>query len=77
MDLISQEHPAVSKAGKRILKSVQKARDAVRKSTATTPGTPPTGKISDAFGTLKRPGQRRISIEEMNDIIAKAWAGKR
>ncbi len=37
----------------------------------------PTGKISDAFGYLKRPGQRRISIAEMNKIIADGWAGKR
>jgi AbrB family looped-hinge helix DNA binding protein len=36
----------------------------------------PTGKISDVFGILKRPGQRVISIEEMNEIIAKGWAGE-
>jgi bifunctional DNA-binding transcriptional regulator/antitoxin component of YhaV-PrlF toxin-antitoxin module len=36
----------------------------------------PMGKISDLFGSLKRPGQRRLSIEEMNRIIAKGWAGK-
>jgi AbrB family looped-hinge helix DNA binding protein len=36
----------------------------------------PTGKISDVFGILKRPGQRVISIEEMNDIIARGWAGE-
>lgn len=35
------------------------------------------GKISDVFGKLKRPGQRTISIEEMNEVIADSWAGKR
>jgi bifunctional DNA-binding transcriptional regulator/antitoxin component of YhaV-PrlF toxin-antitoxin module len=34
------------------------------------------GKISDAFGILKREGQRQVSIEEMNDAIEKAWAGQ-
>jgi len=38
----------------------------------------PTGKISDVFGLLKtkRKG-RTLSIEEMNEIIADGWAGKR
>jgi AbrB family looped-hinge helix DNA binding protein len=38
----------------------------------------PTGKISDVFGFLKmkRKG-RTLSIEEMNEIIADGWAGKR
>ena len=36
-----------------------------------------TGKISDAFGMLKRPAQPVLSIEEMNEIIADSWAGKR
>jgi len=36
-----------------------------------------TGKISDLSGMLKRPGQRTLSIEEMNEIIADGWAGKR
>lgn len=35
------------------------------------------GKISDLSGVLKRPGQPRLSVEEMNEIIADAWAGKR
>lgn len=34
-----------------------------------------TGHISEVFGILKRPGQRPISIEEMNDVIEKGWAG--
>ena len=33
------------------------------------------GDISAAFGVLKRPGQRRLSIEEINDLAAKGWAG--
>jgi AbrB family looped-hinge helix DNA binding protein len=37
----------------------------------------PTGKISDAFDFLKRKGGPSLSIEEMNDIIADGWAGKR
>jgi len=38
----------------------------------------PTGKISDAFGLLKgkRKG-RSLSIYEMNEIVARGWAGKR
>ena len=37
----------------------------------------PTGRISDIFGILKRKGQRRVSIEEMNETVSRAWAGKR
>lgn len=39
---------------------------------------PSKGKISDAFGFLRT--QRKgppLSIEEMNEIIAAAWAGER
>lgn len=38
----------------------------------------PTGKISDVFDSLKdkRRG-KALSIEEMNDVIAKGWARKR
>jgi AbrB family looped-hinge helix DNA binding protein len=38
----------------------------------------PTGKISDVFGSLKtkRKG-RSLSVEDMNRIIARGWAGKR
>jgi bifunctional DNA-binding transcriptional regulator/antitoxin component of YhaV-PrlF toxin-antitoxin module len=37
-----------------------------------------TGKISDSFGSLK--AKRKgcaLSIEEMNEVIARGWAGKR
>ncbi len=37
----------------------------------------PTGKISDVFGLLKRKGGPSLSIEEMNEIAARGWAGKR
>ncbi|MGB8402137.1 AbrB/MazE/SpoVT family DNA-binding domain-containing protein [Bradyrhizobium sp.] len=37
----------------------------------------PTGKISDAFGFLKRKNGPSLSIEEMNEIAARGWAGKR
>jgi bifunctional DNA-binding transcriptional regulator/antitoxin component of YhaV-PrlF toxin-antitoxin module len=38
----------------------------------------PAGKISDAFGLLraKRKG-RSLSIEDMNEIAARGWVGKR
>jgi AbrB family looped-hinge helix DNA binding protein len=37
----------------------------------------PTGKISDAFGFLKRNDGPSLSIEEINKIAARGWAGKR
>jgi AbrB family looped-hinge helix DNA binding protein len=38
----------------------------------------PTGDISDVFGSLKTKRKGRpLSIEEMNDLIARGWAGKR
>ncbi|MCW6530890.1 MULTISPECIES: AbrB/MazE/SpoVT family DNA-binding domain-containing protein [Sphingomonas] len=36
----------------------------------------PKGKIADFCGFLKREGQRPISIEEMNEVIARGWAGE-
>jgi bifunctional DNA-binding transcriptional regulator/antitoxin component of YhaV-PrlF toxin-antitoxin module len=35
-----------------------------------------TGKISDVFGMLKSPKQRRLSIDQMNEIVAQGWARK-
>lgn len=37
----------------------------------------PTGKISDAFGLLHRADGPVFSIEEINEAIAKGWAGER
>jgi bifunctional DNA-binding transcriptional regulator/antitoxin component of YhaV-PrlF toxin-antitoxin module len=34
-----------------------------------------TGKISDVFGMLKRDGQPTFTIEEINEAIARGWAG--
>jgi AbrB family looped-hinge helix DNA binding protein len=34
-----------------------------------------TGKISDVFGMLKREGQPTFTIEEINEAIARGWAG--
>jgi len=36
----------------------------------------PTGKISDVFDCLKKPGRRPLSVEQMNRIAARGWAGK-
>lgn len=36
-----------------------------------------TGKISDAFGILHREDGPVFSIEEINEAIAKGWAGER
>ena len=37
----------------------------------------PTGKISDAFGLLHRPDGPSFTIEEINEAIARGWAGER
>jgi bifunctional DNA-binding transcriptional regulator/antitoxin component of YhaV-PrlF toxin-antitoxin module len=37
----------------------------------------PTGQISDVFGFLKREGGPHLTIEEINEIAADGWAGKR
>lgn len=37
----------------------------------------PTGKISDIFNFLKRAEGPSLSIEEMNEIAERGWAGKR
>jgi AbrB family looped-hinge helix DNA binding protein len=34
------------------------------------------GQISDLFGSLKRPGQPVLSIDEINQIAAAGWAGE-
>jgi AbrB family looped-hinge helix DNA binding protein len=37
----------------------------------------PTGNISDVFDFLKRENGPSLSIEEINGIAARGWAGKR
>jgi bifunctional DNA-binding transcriptional regulator/antitoxin component of YhaV-PrlF toxin-antitoxin module len=37
----------------------------------------PKGKISDVFGFFDNPDDIHLTIEEMNEVIANAWAGKR
>ena len=36
----------------------------------------PTGKISDVFDFFKEEGGPSLSIEEINEVIAKGWAGE-
>ena len=37
----------------------------------------PTGKISDVFGLLKRKSGPTLSIEEINEVASRGWAGRR
>jgi len=37
----------------------------------------PSGKISEVFGILKREGGPSLSIDDMNEVAAQGWAGKR
>jgi AbrB family looped-hinge helix DNA binding protein len=37
----------------------------------------PTGRISDVFGLLRRENGPILSVDEMNQIAAEGWAGKR
>lgn len=37
----------------------------------------PAGAISDVFGMLKRKKGASLSIEEINEITARGWAGRR
>ena len=37
----------------------------------------PSGKISDAFGFLNRKNGPSLSINEMNKVAARGWAGER
>ena len=37
----------------------------------------PTGNISDVFGFLKRKNGTSLSIEEINAIVSRSWAGRR
>jgi antitoxin PrlF len=35
-----------------------------------------TGSIEDTFGALYRPGTKALTIEEINEVIRKGWAGE-
>jgi bifunctional DNA-binding transcriptional regulator/antitoxin component of YhaV-PrlF toxin-antitoxin module len=37
----------------------------------------PQGRISDIFGVFKRQGGPSLSIEEINELAADGWAGRR
>ncbi|HTG22959.1 MAG TPA: AbrB/MazE/SpoVT family DNA-binding domain-containing protein [Reyranella sp.] len=37
----------------------------------------PSGKISDVFDFLKRKNSPSLSIEEINEVAKRGWAGKR
>jgi hypothetical protein len=37
----------------------------------------PTGNISDVFGSLKRKGSPSLSVDEISQIAAQGWVGKR
>jgi bifunctional DNA-binding transcriptional regulator/antitoxin component of YhaV-PrlF toxin-antitoxin module len=37
----------------------------------------PNGKISSAFGLLERPKRAPLSVEQIDEIAAQGWAGKR
>ena len=37
----------------------------------------PAGKISDVFNLLKKGKRRSLTLEQMNKIAARGWAGKR
>ena len=37
----------------------------------------PTGKISDVFDFLKRENGPSLSIDEMNEVAARGWTGRR
>ncbi len=37
----------------------------------------PTGEISDVFDLLKKPDGRSLTIDEINAIGARGWAGRR
>jgi antitoxin PrlF len=38
---------------------------------------PAKGTIRDFFGSLSRPGTQPLTIEEMGEVAAEGWAGKR
>jgi len=37
----------------------------------------PTGKISEVFGLLKRKNGPKLSVDEINEIAARGWSGRK
>lgn len=37
----------------------------------------PVGRIADAFGLLRRPGGPALTIDQIGEIVAEGWAGRR
>jgi bifunctional DNA-binding transcriptional regulator/antitoxin component of YhaV-PrlF toxin-antitoxin module len=64
------EHLGVHPGEKIVIQMLPDARIEVRAARAT-------GRISDAFDVLKRDRAGPLSIEEMSEIAARGWAGKR
>jgi bifunctional DNA-binding transcriptional regulator/antitoxin component of YhaV-PrlF toxin-antitoxin module len=63
------KHPGVNPGDKIIADKLPDGRIAIKAAR-------PTGKISDAFGFLKRKDGPSLSIEEMNRIVARARTDK-
>jgi antitoxin PrlF len=64
------EHLGVSPGEKIIVDLLPSGRAEVRAARAP-------ASIDGFFGSLKRPGTRSLSIEEMSEIAAQGWAGIR
>ena len=64
------EHLGVRPGGRIVVDKLPDGRIEVRAAR-------PTGSISDVFDFLKREGGPSLSIEEMNEIAARGWAGRR
>jgi AbrB family looped-hinge helix DNA binding protein len=64
------KHLGVQPGDKIAVEKLSDGRIAVR---ADRPG----GRISDVFNLLKRDAGPVLSIEEMNEIVSRSWAGKK
>ncbi len=62
------KHLGVEPGGKVAVEILPNGRIEVRAEQAS-------GDISDVFNSLKRPGRRRVSLDDMNEIAAQGWAG--
>lgn len=64
------EHLGVAPGDKVVVEFLPSGRAEVRAARSLTT-------IDDFIGCLEKPGTSPLSINEMNEIIAEAWAGKR